>query len=205
MRSQVMGPATARDAPRLVDTLQLRGGQSVMVRAAEPRDGDSIQSYIRGLSSDSRRNRFFRALNELSPAELHRMTHPQHRRQLALIAETITEGVCTMIGEARYAVAGDDVTCEIAVSVAEAWRRRTLGTQLFEILARRAKGLGVHYLVADVLRSNEAMTALARQAGFVAKGPIADPRSIRMTKTLARPDVVRSGDGRTAQDYLIAV
>ena len=196
-----MGAITAREALRSVDTLQLRGGQSVTVRAADPRDGERIQSYIRELSPESRRDRFFGALNELSPAELHRMTHPENRHQLALIAETIMDGACTMIGEARYAVASGDVSCEIALSVAEAWRRRTLGTQLIEILARRAKDLGVHYLVADVLRSNEAMTTLARKAGFVTTAQIADARSMRITKKLSLP----ADYDLAAQDYRVAV
>src|SRR5262249_3253503 len=120
-----------------------------------------------------------------SPKELCRMTHTDRRNQLAVIAETMVAGARVMIGEARYAIAPDGLSCEIAVSVAEAWRRRTLGTGLLEILARRARSLGVRCLTGEVLRANEAMTALARKAGAVITTPIADARLIYVTKDLS--------------------
>jgi acetyltransferase len=183
----MMIPATARDAPAWLDTLQLRGGPGVTVRPAGPGDGDIIQSYIRGLSLESRRHRFLGALNEVSLAELYRMTRSQDRRQLTLIAQ-MSDGACTMIGEARGAIAPDGLSGEVAVSVAEAWRRKTLGTQLLGLLARHAASLGVRYLVADVLRSNEAVTALARKMGFRVAAPTEDTRLLRLTKTISPPD-----------------
>src|SRR5262249_60726842 len=105
------------------------------------------------------------------------------------LAEPIAEGARVMIGEARYAIAPDGITCEIALSVADSWRRRTLGTRVLEDLARRARELGARTLVGEVLRSNAAMTALARKAGFAITSPIADARLIRITRDLSVDDV----------------
>jgi len=160
-------------------------GAIVTIRPAGPGDGDEIQAYVRGLSFESRRQRFLGALNELSAGELRAMTHAPDRGHLTLLAETIADGARVMIGEARYAIAPDGITCEIALSVAESWRRRTLGTRVLEDLARRARALGARRLVGEVLRSNAAMTALARKAGFAITSPIEDARLIRITRDLS--------------------
>jgi len=138
------------------------------------------------------------------------MTRPDHRSEGTLIAEIAVEGGSTMIGEARYAVAPDRLGCEIAVSVAEAWRRRGLGTRLLANLARRAKNLRVRYLIGDVLRSNEAMKALARKAGFGLSAPIADARLVRITKDLSlaqtsHADTALPGNEPAAHSWPIAV
>ena len=116
------------------------------------------------------------------------MTHADHRHRLAVIAETVVAGARVMIGEACYAMMPDGLSCEIALSVAAAWQRQTLGTRLLGILARRARDAGIRYLVGDVLRSNEAMTALARKVGSVITMPIEDARLIWMTTDLSRLD-----------------
>ena len=161
-----------------------------------------IQAYIRGLSAASRRNRFLGALNEISSSELHAMTHGDRRRHPALIAESIVDGARTMIGEARYAVAPDGLSCEFAVSVAEPWRGKTLATLLVGIVAYRAKALGLRYLVGDVLRSNDAMLALARKTGFAVTGPVADARLVRIAKDLSLPDAAQNE--LASQSWLIA-
>jgi hypothetical protein len=55
----------------------------------------------------------------------------------------------------------DGFTCEFAVSVAEAWQRKSLGMLLIGIVTSRARALGAQYLVSDVFRSNRAMITLS--------------------------------------------
>ncbi len=190
------------DEPDPVRAVHLPGGEKVTVRPARPQDTSMIQAYIRGLSAASRRNRFLGALNEISSSELHGMTHGDRCRHPALIAEGIVDGACTMIGEARYAVAPDGLNCEFAVSVAETWRRKTLAMLLVGIVAYRAKALGLRYLVGDVFRTNEAMMALARKTGFAVTGPVADARLVRITKDLALLDAAQNE--LASQCWLIA-
>lgn len=195
-----MSTPTGGDDPELTQLLYLPGGESVTIRPAGAQDAESIQAYIHSLSPASRHSRFLGSLNELSAAELHRMTRADHLSERTVIAEITAQGRCRMIGEARYAVAPDGLGCEIAVSVAEAWRRRALGTQLLASLARRAKSLRVRYLFGDVLRSNEAMKALARKLGFGMTAPVGDARLVRITKDLALAGSVVPGHDLTAGD-----
>jgi RimJ/RimL family protein N-acetyltransferase len=168
-----------------IQALHLPGAGKVTFREALPHDTGVIQNYVRGLAPDSRRNRFLGALNELSASELHAMTHGDDGRYPALIAERLVNGTRTMIGEARYALTPDGQGCEFAISVAEPWRCRSLGTHMIRILASRAKALGRRYLVGDVFSSNPAMIALARKLGFAVTAPICDARLARITKDLS--------------------
>ncbi len=177
--------AMAREEPRLVHALRLPGGERVMLRPVCPRDAEALQDYVRALSPDARYNRFFGPLRELPPAEIERVTHLDVRNQLALLAQTRIDGAWTAIGEARYALAPDRLDCEFALSVADDFRGKGLGTLLLADLERRARSLGARYLVGDVLRSNEAMQALARKAGFAMAGVPRDAKLVRIVKDLA--------------------
>src|ERR1700730_5033187 len=172
------------DERHQVHAVHLPRGETVTVRPAHPQDGERIQAYIRTLSPESRRNRFLGALNEVSSKELYVMTHADGGSHSVLIAENVIEGASTMIGELRYAVAPDGFNCEFAVSVAEAWRRKRLGTLLIRIVTSRAKALGLRYLVGDVFRSNQAMITLARKSGFAVAEPIGDATLVKITKDL---------------------
>lgn len=178
------GLTTHPSAPPPAHTLRSFGGRQVTVRPARPDDAGMLQSYIRGLSLGSRYDRFFGALSELPAAELDRLTHMDHPDQVTLIVETSVEDTPTIIGETRYAVLHDPAACEFAISVAEAWRRKGLGSLLLGDLQSRVRALGVRTLVGDVLRSNEIVLAFARKVGFGIGARSADPRAVRIVKDI---------------------
>jgi acetyltransferase len=91
----------ARAQPRLVSALPLPVGQCVTLRPIGPCDAGVLQAYVRGLSQESRYNRFFGALHELPPAELDHVIHLGGQSQLALLAETVVDGALIVVGEAR--------------------------------------------------------------------------------------------------------
>jgi GNAT superfamily N-acetyltransferase len=176
---------------------------NVMMRRAGPQDTNRIQAYIRALSPISRRNRFLGALNEVSWKELHAMAGTHRNSHPIFIAETVIGNTCTMIGEGRYAVS-DGFNCEFAVSVADAWQHKGLGTLLVELIASRAKTLGLRYLVGEVFSSNQPMIALARKSGFAVTEIIADARLVRITKDLMSPKLSMSSNEAAAKSWLIA-
>jgi GNAT superfamily N-acetyltransferase len=171
-----------RAEQRLIGASWLPDGTRVTVRAACPADAGRIQDYVRTLSPSSRYDRFLASMNELSPAELARIGGGE--AQATLMAETKIAGARIMVGEARYAVS-DGATCEIALSVAEGWRGRGVGTLLMDHLECRGRNLGVTMLVGDVLRSNAAMRTLARKSGFDLAGVPADARLVRIVKDVS--------------------
>jgi GNAT superfamily N-acetyltransferase len=164
-------------------SMWLRGGcLMVTVRPMGAHDMDYVQSYVRSLSPESRRNRFLGALNELSLAELKRLSNLDRASSSMLIAEVRIAGPPRMIGEARYAMIGD--RCEVALSVSDSWQRRGLGSALLEILESCACGLGACEIVAEALYSNEPIKRLTTKFGFTIRPVVGDARLVRMTKTI---------------------
>jgi len=157
-------------------TLHLPGGESVTVRPVGASDAEMLQAYVRELSASARYNRFFGPLRELPPAELARVTQMNGPSRTTLVAE-IASPRPVIIGELRYAVLSA-AACEFAISVADNWRRRRLGTLLLG-------ALGVERLVGDVLRSNEPMLAFAHKAGFGIAARSGDPRTVRIVKNIS--------------------
>ncbi len=163
---------------------RLPDGASVVVRPVRPQDGDLLQTYLRRLSPESRRNRFLGALNELSARELARLVNMDCTKACALLAFAGTERDAAMIGEAIGVIAPDSGRGEIALSVIDEWQGGGLGTLLVQNIECRARARGTRYLFGDVLRTNTPMKALARRAGFSVRSPFTDARLIEIVKDL---------------------
>lgn len=118
---------------------------------------------------------------------LERVTHLDRNDGLALVAETRVVDAPLVIAEARCAFSRERRECEFALSIADAWRGKGIGTLILAEVERRAGSLGAERLVADVLRSNEPMKALARKAGFTLADVPRDAKLIRIVKDLAAP------------------
>jgi GNAT superfamily N-acetyltransferase len=179
MRGEDFTPSASQPQP-----LRFPAGRAVTVRRMQLADADDVQSYFRALSLASRHNRFLGALSEVSPAEIDRMCGDDSERQATLLVDMRGEGLRQMIAEARYALAQDGV-CEIALSVTDAWQRRGVGTLLLHLLEQRAREFGAHAIVADALRSNDAVKGLTRRCGFSIRPELGDARLMRLVKELA--------------------
>ena len=116
------------------------------MRPIGPRDVGVLQAYVRGLSPESRYDRFFGTLSELPLAELDRVIHLDQKYQLALLAETRDDGSPVVIGEARFALATNRLEGEFALSIADDWHGKGLGTLLVADIECRARSLGARHL-----------------------------------------------------------
>jgi GNAT superfamily N-acetyltransferase len=178
---------------------RLPGGEAVTVRPIRPDDAGRFQAYLRGLSVHSRRNRFLGAVSELAPREIERLAAMDRPGELALVACADHGRGPEMIAEAIHVLAPATARCEFALSVADAWQRRGLGTLLLRLIECRARLIGARHLFGDVLRDNAAMKGLARTRGFALRGPVADARLVEIVKD---PTLSQSGppcDERFAQ------
>jgi GNAT superfamily N-acetyltransferase len=160
------------------------------VRPARPSDGDALQSYVRGLSSQSRYNRFLGGLCELPASELARALAANGRDTLTLLLISTATTQETVVGEARAALSCAERAGEFGMSIADDWRRVGVGSALLEEIERKAAADGIEWLFGDVLRTNAAMIALAQRRGFRLAAGI-EPRLVRIEKRLddAAPDL----------------
>jgi acetyltransferase len=160
------------------------------LRPAASGDGDALQSYFRALSPQSRYNRVLCAASELAPTELARALAANGRDTLTLLLSWTAETRETVVGETRMALWCAERTAEFSMSIADDWRRLGVGSALLEEIERKAAADGIEWLFGDVLRTNEAMIALARSRGFRFEMGL-EGRLVRIQKRLedAAPDL----------------
>lgn len=153
------GSAVTPPAPQ---TALLRDGTVVGIVAMSPGDAERLVRFHDTLSSETTYRRFFSFHPELSPAELYRFTHVDHREREAVVA--VVDG--EIVAVARFDRLENPSDAEVAFVVADDWQGRGLGTLLFEHLTRRARDLGVARFVAETLVHNHPMLALFHHAGL---------------------------------------
>jgi GNAT superfamily N-acetyltransferase len=160
------------------------------LRPARSSDGDALQTYVRGLSPQSRYNRFLGAGNELPASELARALAANGRDALTLLLTSTAEDRETVVGETRMALSCAKRAGEFSMSIADDWQHVGVGSALLEEIERKAAADGIELLFADTLRTNEGMIGLARGRGF-RLGPGFEPRLVRIHKRLedADPDL----------------
>jgi GNAT superfamily N-acetyltransferase len=160
------------------------------LRPARSGDGDALQAYVRGLSLQSRYNRFLGATSELPASELARALAANGRETLTLLIVAMAKDGETVIGEARVALSCAERAGEFGMSIADDWRRLGVGSALLQEIERKAAADGIEWLCGDTLRTNAGMIALALSRGF-RLAPGFEPRLARIEKRLkdAAPDL----------------
>jgi RimJ/RimL family protein N-acetyltransferase len=148
--------------------LGLRGSASttstVLIREVRGPDAPLLADGFARLSARSRRMRFLSNKKTLSAAELRYFTEVDHHDHEALVGLSPADG--RGAGIARYIRDADDPrAAEIAVTVADDWQGRGLGTELLAQLSNRAREAGICRFIATVSAENTAMTALLSKMG----------------------------------------
>jgi len=185
LRVPIMKPGPTSGKRRLPELLAISDGRLVLLRAVRASDAGALRAFIDGLSATTRYRRFHGWFKGLPDDVLQRMTHPDPRRELALLALAISAGQQICVGEARCA-AGDGAANvrEIAVAVDDAWQGVGLGTAMLRSLAEGARAGGVEQLVGDVMWENVAMIGLAKRMGCTVRIHPADTRLLQVTRDL---------------------
>jgi RimJ/RimL family protein N-acetyltransferase len=150
----------------LIDTVRFEDGQRITIRPILPQDDAVTKAFFQALSARSRQNRFLHAFRDVPDDLLTDLIHVDYSTHLALIAEVFSSGREIAIGEARYVVSQDGKSAEFAVSIADDWQGRGLGTLLLCRLIKSARKAGVEKITGETLASNMAMLHLAHKAGF---------------------------------------
>ena len=135
-----------------------------MVRPIEPDDKGLLAAGFDQLSDRSRYNRFLAPTDHLTKAMLRYFTEVDHHDHEALIA--IHPDTREAVGVARYVRATDDPTrAEAAITVADAWQGKGVGSLLLDLIAGRARAEGLTHFRAMVLATNRQMLELLESLG----------------------------------------
>jgi len=170
------------DSPRWEETLH--DGTRIVVRPIRRDDAALERAFIERLSPESRRLRFLGSIGEPSEDLIRRLTDIDYRRDAAFVALVERDGVQQEIGVSRFSTAADDQSCECAVTVADEWRNKGLGSLLMHHLIEVARARGVHTMISLDAADNPAMRDLAQYLGFRRERDPNDATQVIHTLTL---------------------
>ena len=131
--------------------------------------------FIRRLSPEAKHYRFLGGIREVPPAELQRLCAVDGHESMAFVATISRDGRETEIGVSRYAPTSNASVREIAVTVADEWQHKGLGTVLMKHLTDHARSHGVTRLYSIDLCDNAPMRALAKDLHMTERGDPNDP------------------------------
>jgi GNAT superfamily N-acetyltransferase len=143
----------------------LRDGTPVRLRPILSEDKAEVIRAFERLSLQSRYQRFFSPLRELSPSLLAYLTDIDYVDHFAYGAFAIAQPEPTLIGVARYIRQADEPqSAEVAIAVIDDYHRRGLGKQLLCALAAMAIENGISRFRGNALWENRPLLELLRQA-----------------------------------------
>jgi RimJ/RimL family protein N-acetyltransferase len=168
-------------------------GQTVTIRPLCHADADLEQDFVRRLSPESKHYRFLGAVHELTPQEVKRFCNVDGHHSMAFIATVEKDGRPRMIGVSRYAPCAESSAREIAITVADDWQYRGLGTRLARALIQHAREHGVRKLYSVDLADNARMRMLARDLGMEASPDPEDSHQVIYSLSLTDLPEKRAG------------
>ena len=141
--------------------IALHDGSAAHLRPILPTDAEALQAFHQRQSEHSRYLRFFAPMPRLSPRDLERFTHVDHRDRVAFVV---------LVGDEIIAVARYDRieprAAEVAFNVSDARQGTGLASVLLEHLAAAARERGLSVFTAEVLPQNAKMLNVFTEAGF---------------------------------------
>ena len=143
----------------------MKDGTEVTLRPIKPEDEPIELEFIRGLSTETSRFRFFQIIKDLPHEALVRFCNIDYDREMAIIAET-REGNRTLeIGVSRLILEPNKKRGEFAVVVADKYQGKGLGVKLVDMLIEFAKEKGIESIYGTVMGENLRMIRLCEKLG----------------------------------------
>jgi acetyltransferase len=155
------------------------GDNNVTIRPMSPADAELEAVFVKELPLESKHNRFFEGINELSAAMLKKLCDIDGKHVMAFVATITEKNEEKQIGVSRYAVGDNEKVGEIAVTVADDWQHQGIGRLLMKPLIEYARNNGIKQLYSLDLASNVAMQHLAKDLAMKAKREAEDAQLVR--------------------------
>jgi RimJ/RimL family protein N-acetyltransferase len=150
-----------RDLPR---PCRLADGALVRVRHLRPSDERVLRAAFRRLSARSRYQRFLGPVSELSDALWRYLCDVDGRDHVAFVA--FHAGESHPLGVGRFVRQSTSPSvAEVAITVADAWQGRGLGSLLIALLVETARSAEVDTFVAYALPNNVGIRRLLARHG----------------------------------------
>jgi GNAT superfamily N-acetyltransferase len=150
--------------PRWVETL--RDQSQVVIRPLAQTDREAERAFLESLSPESRHYRFLCTIGQPTEQLLDVLTHVDQVHKVAFAAVVPDGAHERIVGVSRYTTDRDQRHVETAVTVADEWQDKGLGTALMRHLIEVARARGVTHMRSIDAADNLRMRDLARFLGF---------------------------------------
>jgi GNAT superfamily N-acetyltransferase len=173
---------------------ELTDGRRVTVRMIRPEDAGALRAAFDRLSPETRYQRFFSGMSELSDENLRYLTTVDGDNHVALVAiwETPDLKEERGVGVARFIrLASDPTSAEAAIVVADEMRRCGLGRILLTELSRIARDKGVRRFCGEVQSANEPVRNILHIIGATVVEANADTTAFEVDIGAPAPDPAR--------------
>lgn len=149
--------------------------RQVLLRPVRPEDEPQHGEFVRKLSPEDIRFRFFGLVGELPHSELARLTQIDYAREMAFIATAPNaSGDPETLGVVRTYTDPDNDKAEFSIVVRSDLKGAGLGRMLLEKMIRYCRERGTSKMVGQVMRENTAMLTFAENHGFQRVGDYED-------------------------------
>jgi acetyltransferase len=144
----------------------LENGQNVLLRPIKPEDEPMWEEMFQNFSQESIRYRFFGMLRD-TPHEMRvRYCNIDYDREIAIVAETTTEGRRKLLGVSRLSIEPNGKAGELAFIVGDKWQNYGLGTKMVDYTLDIAKEMGVENVTSIMMQDNYRALSLTKKMGF---------------------------------------
>ena len=144
----------------------IRGVEHVLISQIRPEDMALYADFFNDVSANDLRLRFFAAarVDELSAAEIKKLSHLDYRHEMAFIA--LDQDTGRMLGLVRLKDELDEQTAEFAILVRTRLKGHGLGWQLMQRVIDYAKEKRLRRVYGNVLVENAVMLEMCAELGF---------------------------------------
>jgi acetyltransferase len=152
--------------------------EKLHIRPIRPDDEPLLQAFVRRMTPEDVRLRFFGPLRELSHEMAARLTQIDYDREMAFLLLDGKE----LLGVGRLAADPGFEEAEFALAVLSGRQGHGYGSLLLRHVLQYAKARGVKRVIGQVLRENHKMLELAKRLGFTREGGRIGEPDIRVVK-----------------------
>ena len=147
--------------------LEMRDGRRVFVRPIRPEDEPLIHEFLRHVTSQDLRLRFFAPMKEFTHEFIARLTQLDYARAMAFVA--FDEATNEIVGVVRIHSDSIYENGEYAILLRSDLKGRGLGWALMQLIIEYAKSEGLKAISGEVLQENTVMLEMCRELGFEVK------------------------------------
>jgi RimJ/RimL family protein N-acetyltransferase len=164
----ITGMATRNRMPPWHELFKAPSGHGLLIRPIRPEDVAPLQAAFSLFGPEEIRDRFLQSVTELSAETAQRLTHPNPKSEITLVAAESehTAGDAVVGAVARASVIQGTREAEYAILISRHLIGQGLGRQLMRKLVKWARGKYLDRLYGDVAEENEPMKQLAASLGF---------------------------------------